>query len=143
MPRHDDWQDDDRDVPPRRSNSSTWIIVLVVVGVLALIPCLAIVGMALLWSTAESDRSRPAAVEEAKKIDKKAVYTREEFETAFVGRMGHEVVEVLGQPASKDAILGDQCWRYRGVTIDPETGRPDASTTLWFGDDGKVTRVSY
>lgn len=138
-----DWEDDRRDGPPRRSSNSTVIVALVVLGVLALVPCLAIGAFAVLWTTAESDRSRPAPVEETKKPEKKKIYTRAEFESAFVGRMGHEVIDTIGQPVSKDAILGDQCWRYRGVTIDPVTGKPDSSTTLWFGDDGRVSRVSY
>jgi hypothetical protein len=61
---------------------------------------------------------------------------RDEFRGQVLGLSRGDVRALLGAP---EEIRGDY-WRYRGLTLDPGTGKPDADLMLLF-EGGRVSEV--
>ena len=71
-----------------------------------------------------------------------ATLTRDEFKAKVMGKTAAEVIAAVGKPddTSEGAI---RTWKYRDRTTDPVTGKTDALAFVYFGDDGRVSRVGY
>lgn len=129
MPRRDDDSDDD---PQRRpmaneSNPYTWIAVLVGVGGLLAFGVIFLIGIG----------ANPFAATPK-------VWTRDEFQTAVLGKSSEQVIASVGRPeTAHDHPNGKpDRWVYPRKVLNPTTQRPD---DVWveFDEFGKASKVIW
>lgn len=71
-----------------------------------------------------------------------AVYPRDEFRAALIGKTEDEVLSLVGRPASTQDTRGGVYWYYRDRTRDPVTGRVDRRVQVVFRN-GVVDAVNF
>lgn len=68
--------------------------------------------------------------------------SRARLEEAVSGKSEEEVLEILGQPAARHAEKGVTLLLYRRITVNPQTGQPDAVSAVALYQ-GRVVSVQY
>ena len=139
-------EDDDYAPPPRRTGGNGLVIgILVGVGAVLLLGVAAcagvfFIGMRGVQQVADEAEARQEKARQAKEA---ALPTREQFESKWLGKNKNDVLAGLGKPKSTDKSGGREFWEYLGLTRDAVTGKTDLDTTLWFTEDGKVSRITH
>ena len=72
----------------------------------------------------------------------KRTCTREEFTKLVTGKTEADVIAAVGKPESTSETGGTRFLRYKGVTVDPVTGKTDYSTQVRI-DGGVCSMVSF
>lgn len=72
----------------------------------------------------------------------KKTYTRAEFKALVVGKTPEQVIAAVGKPDSTQESSIGQTWYYRETTVDPITGKADATAQLVF-ENGIVDRINF
>lgn len=133
--------DDDYDDRPRRrkKKDNTLLIVLLAVGGVLALGC---GGMGLLFVGGFVQGWREAGNADRAAPSQQKTMTRDEAKKLLIGKTKDEVIELLGRPdKTSEGVLGH--WAYHGITFDPVSQKADNALWVYFGDDGRVNRLSF
>ena len=120
-----------------RKNNAAWQIGLAVGGV-ALVVFVAVVGLVVVYSTGSATtKGGQSVISAAKKM------SREEFRQKYGDATKETILKDLGRPRNTDDIGNHSAWSYGSLTYDPISGKDDTSTTIWIGQDGRVSLISF
>lgn len=69
-------------------------------------------------------------------------YTRDDFRNLVRDKTKDQIIKLIGPPDLTQQIADLEMWYYRGITVDPLSGRADAQVQLSF-QGGYLARVSF
>ena len=86
--------------------------------------------------------TNPQSTQSKVPADKK--WTREEFTRLAMGQPDTVISATFGQPVLDNNYAGQFgiLWTYKGITLNPANGQPDAYVTVVF-ENGKVAKVVF
>lgn len=146
MPDDESDADFERRYPQKRRGMPLWAVILIVLGSMALLGCVGVVGLgAVGWvfgAAAAVAPPGPVAMATVEPPQGPVLFTRAEFERGVTGKTVAEVKAILGEPPMSGGWEGEETWTYRGRTTNPATGRTDGVAEVVFRG-GKVVRVDY
>ena len=77
------------------------------------------------------------------------LWDRQELQNALLGGVDSDVIDKLGKPdwnsanlASPETPPGEALWTYHNCTQNPQTGRADSETNVWF-EHGQVRCILF
>lgn len=157
MPRdNDDRYEDDFAPPPKPRPNTVLYVVLAVFGVVLLTCIGGPLLLTFLWADM-ANRDRQAQQEIAQRAEAEAetsakaeaiarkakAYPRDEFRDLVMGKTEGEVLDRIGDPDRKeDKGADDLTYFYDQKTLDPTTGKTDASIVVKF-KFGRVDSVRH
>ena len=142
MPPSNEGDDRPAEAGPRLAST---IALLVICGVLVLVA-----GGAVVFVLVMDDASEPVAAigtpgagfDAVVDARPRRMYTRDEFRELVVGKTRAEVAAALGDQKHGEVPQPSGPWHFAGLTVDPDTGRPDFDTVIVFDGD-KATAVRF